>query len=57
MKSAVVLDDEPETYIRDTISSPEAEEYFNNLPPESFQHIFWQQQVEAASKSKSKFMR
>ena len=54
MKSAVV---EPETYIRDTISSPEAEEYFKNMRPDSFQHIFWQQQVEAASKSKSKFMR
>ena len=52
MKSAVVLDDEPETYIRDTISSPEAEEYFKNLRPDSFQHIFWQPQVEAASESK-----
>ena len=57
MKSAVVLDDELETYIRDTISSPEAEEFFKNLRPDSFQHIFWQQQVEAASISKSKFMR
>eukprot|EP00731_Ephydatia_muelleri_P014320 Em0008g40a len=56
-KCAVVLDEESETYINDTIASPESEEYFKKLPPDSFQHLFWQQQVEAASRAKSSSMR
>ena len=51
IKSAVVLDDEPETYIRDVISSQEAKEYFKKLPHDLFQHILWQQQVKATSKT------
>ena len=57
MKCSVVLDEESETYISDAIASPEAEEHFKKLPPDSFQHIFWHQQVEAASRAKSKSMR
>ena len=57
MKCSVVLDEESETYISDAIASPEAEEHFKKLPPDSFQHIFRHQQVEAASRAKSKSMR
>eukprot|EP00731_Ephydatia_muelleri_P035362 Em0117g3a len=56
MKCSVVLDEESETYISDAIASPEAEEHFKKLPPDSFQHIFRHQQVEAASRAKSKSM-
>ena len=48
--TGIVLDEESDHLIRDTIISPIAIEHFKDLPRESFQHVFWQQHVEATSK-------
>eukprot|EP00731_Ephydatia_muelleri_P025383 Em0017g466a len=49
--------EESEDYIKDVIASPESAEYLETLPTESFQHVFWQQQVQAASMSNPRGMR
>ena len=54
---AVYLDEESEDYIKDVIASPESVAYLEKLPNESFQHIFWQQQVQAASMHNPRGMR
>ena len=45
--TGIVLDEESDHLIRDTITSNVVIEHFKDLPCESFQHVFWQQQVEA----------
>ena len=45
----IYLNKEHDAYIKDVISSPESAEHLEKLSESSFEHIFWQQQVEAAS--------
>ncbi|KAL5517466.1 hypothetical protein EMCRGX_G003011 [Ephydatia muelleri] len=49
----VSLDEECEAYVREVASSSDAVDYLAQLPQDSFMHIFWQQQLEAASKCKT----
>ena len=55
--TGIVLDEESDHLIRDTITSNVVIEHFKDLPRESFQHVFWQQQVEASSKPNMRNMR
>ena len=49
----VSLDEESEAYVHEVASSSDAVDYLAQLPQDSFMHIFWQQQLEAASKCKA----
>eukprot|EP00731_Ephydatia_muelleri_P003223 Em0001g3223a len=49
----VSLDEESEAYVREVASSSDAVDYLAQLPQDSFMHIFWQQQLKAASKCKA----
>ena len=53
----IYLDEEHDAYIKDVISSPESAEHLEKLSENSFEHIFWQQQVEAASQNNARNMR
>ena len=56
LRLKLYLDEESEDYIKDVIVSPESAEYLETLPTESFQHVLWQQQVQAASMSNPRGM-
>lgn len=56
-EQAVILDEESESYLKDIIASPESSQYLQQIPSDSFQHVFWQQQVEAASQANSRSIR
>ena len=51
------LDEECNAYIKDIVSLPESAKHLESLPEDSFEHIFWQQQIEAASQHSSRHMR
>eukprot|EP00731_Ephydatia_muelleri_P023298 Em0015g881a len=53
----VFLDEECNAYIKDIICLPETAKHLESLPEDSFKHIFWQQQIEAASQHSSRHMR
>lgn len=56
-EQAGFLDEESKCYLKDIITSPESSQYLQQLPSDSFQHVFWQQQVEAASQANSRSIR
>ena len=47
----IVLDEEAHKDLTTIISSPDCKTMFDNLPKDSFQSIFWQQQMEALCKN------
>ena len=49
----VSLDEESEAYVHEVASSSDAVDYLAQLTQDSVVHIFWQQQLEAASKCKA----
>eukprot|EP00731_Ephydatia_muelleri_P004426 Em0002g602a len=53
----VFLDEECNAYIKDIICLPESAKHLESLPEDSFEHIFWQQQIETASQNSSWHMR
>lgn len=55
--SGVTLDEQTHEDFKKMMTSSESSVVFDSLPKDSFQHLFWQQQVEAASKKKAQNMR
>jgi hypothetical protein len=55
--SGVSLDEQSHEDLKELASSSESSAFFDKLPKDSFQSIFWQQQVEAASKKNARNMR
>ena len=55
--SGVVLDEQSHQDFKQLVTSSESSQFFDSLPKDSFQSIFWQQQVEAASKKNARNMR
>lgn len=47
----IVLDERSQEDMSEIISSPGCKTVFENLPKDSFQSIFWQQQMEALAKN------
>ena len=54
--TGVTLDEQTHDFKNITTSS-DSSVFFENLPKDSFQYIFWRQQVEAANKKVAKSMR
>ena len=52
-----VLDDDSNNDIKSIIISPETEQFISQYPLDSFQRIFWEQQVKASSVKNARNMR
>lgn len=55
--NGVSLDEQSHEDFKRLVTSSESSQFFDSLPKDSFQSIFWQQQVEAASKKNARSMR
>ena len=55
--SGITLDEQTHDDFKKMMTSSDGSAFFESLPKDSFQYIFWQQQVEAASKKKAQNMR
>ena len=55
--SGVELDEHTHDDFKNMITSSNGSAFFESLPKDSFQYVFWQQQLEAASKKKAQNMR
>lgn len=55
--NGVSLDEQSHEDFKQLVTSSESSQFFDSLPKDSFQSIFWQQQVEAASKKNARSMR
>ena len=53
----VSLDEQSHNDLKELANSSESSAFFDSLPKDSFQSIFWQQQVEAANKKDARSMR
>ena len=55
--SGVALDEQSHDDFKNIMTSSTGSAFFESLLKDSFQYIFWQQQLEAASKKKAQNMR